>query len=339
MRKLSFFILGAISATTITFAALDVNTSFKSVQAEQAIVYVGGMSAGFTLQSGCVQVVGFCEVMTEEGVCSPALNVGIRTGDKILSVANKAVQNIECLNELLEKNNKNYVTIEIKRGEEIKRFSIKPVKDKISGKYKIGILARDNVSGIGTVTYIDAKNGRFGSLGHSVIGEDKTNMQIAKGTVYECNIVGVNKGIRGKAGELKGMFLSNKTLGTAEKLCNCGIFGQISQEFEVDDLMRVVADSAEVVPGKAYIYSTVNGVSPKKYEIEIVKVDKWNKENKNYVIKITDDDLIEETGGIVQGMSGSPILQDGKLIGAVTHVFLNDPTRGYGIDIQEMIKQ
>ena len=164
-------------------------------------------------------------------------------------------------------------------------------------------------------------------------------MQIAKGTVYECNIVGVNKGIRGKAGELKGMFLSNKTLGTAEKLCNCGIFGQISQEFEVDDLMRVVADSAEVVPGKAYIYSTVNGVSPKKYEIEIVKVDKWNKENKNYVIKITDDDLIEETGGIVQGMSGSPILQDGKLIGAVTHVFLNDPTRGYGIDIQEMIKQ
>ncbi len=337
MRKLSFFVLGAISVCSFTFATVD--NGYTTAKAEQSIVYVGGMSAGFTLQSGCVQVVGFCEVMTEDGVCSPALNVGIRTGDKILSVANINVNSIEQLNEILEKNCNHNITIEIKRGEEIKFFAVKPVKDKISGKYKIGILARDNVSGIGTVTYIDAENGRFGSLGHSVIGEDKTNMQIAKGTVYECSIVGVNKGIRGKAGELKGMFLSNKTLGTAEKLCNCGIFGQISQDFEVTDLMRTVADSANVAPGKAYIYSTVNGVLPKRYEIEIVKVDKWNKENKNYVIKITDENLIAETGGIVQGMSGSPILQNGKLIGAVTHVFLNDPTRGYGIDIQEMIKQ
>ena len=135
------------------------------------------------------------------------------------------------------------------------------------------------------------------------------------------------------------MFINDKQLGSAEKLCECGIFGEITQEFKVDGLMSAVSSSNNVKPGEAYIYSTVSGVSPEKYEIEIVKVDKLNRENKNYVIKITDEKLISETGGIVQGMSGSPILQDGRLVGAVTHVFLNDPTRGYGIDIERMMRE
>ena len=215
---------------------------------------------------------------------------------------------------------------------------IRAVKDSVSNKYKIGILVRESVSGIGTVTYID-KNGRFGALGHAVVGENNQEMEISNGMVYECNIVGVSKGIRGKAGELRGMFLNDKRLGNAEKLCECGIFGQITEDFSVSELNAVVANSNLVKPGSAYIYSTINGVCPKKYEIEIVKVDKFNKENKNYVIKITDDALISETGGIVQGMSGSPIVQEGKLVGAVTHVFLNDPTRGYGIDIERMMRE
>jgi stage IV sporulation protein B len=151
--------------------------------------------------------------------------------------------------------------------------------------------------------------------------------------------LGVCKGVRGKAGELRGMFLNDKAFGKAEKLCECGIFGYISNSLNLNDLPSAVATSESVIPGKAYIYSTVNGVCPKKYEIEIVKVDKHSKDNKNYVIRITDEDLISETGGIVQGMSGSPILQEGKLIGAVTHVFLNDPMRGYGIDIERMLEK
>jgi stage IV sporulation protein B len=225
---------------------------------------------------------------------------------------------------------------EVNRGNEEFLLEIQPQKEKNSGKYKVGVLIRDSVSGIGTVTYID-KDGRFGALGHSVTGENHTEMQMYSGAVYECNIVSVCKGVRGKAGELRGMFLNDKQLGKAEKLCDCGIFGQISSEFVVDELMSAVASSQEAVPGKAYIYSTVNGVSPKKYEIEIVKVDKTNKENKNFVLKITDEELISETGGIVQGMSGSPIIQKNKLVGAITHVFLNDPTRGYGIDIERML--
>ena len=135
------------------------------------------------------------------------------------------------------------------------------------------------------------------------------------------------------------MFLNNKLLGKAEKLCYCGIFGQVNEGFDYKDLPQVVVSSEDAKLGDAYIYSTVTGISPKRYEIEIVKVDKYNRENKNYVIKIKDKSLIEETGGIVQGMSGSPILQGDKLIGAITHVFLNDPTRGYGIDICTMLQE
>jgi stage IV sporulation protein B len=145
--------------------------------------------------------------------------------------------------------------------------------------------------------------------------------------------------VRGKAGELRGMFISDKQLGNADKLCSCGIFGKINEGFNLENLTQLVASSSAAMPGEAYIYSTVDGVCVERFEIEIVKVDKANKENKNYVIKITDENLIEKTGGIVQGMSGSPIIQQGKLIGAVTHVFLNDPTRGYGIDVETMLKE
>ena len=334
MRKLSFFVLGALSSFAITFGGMK---SVVTVKAEERNVYVGGMSAGFTLKAGGAQIIGMCEIMTESGVVSPALKAGLKTGDKIIKVNGISVDSITHLNELVDKSRGKTLNIEISRQKENLTISVQPVKDMATNRYKIGILARDSVSGIGTVTYIDKANGRFGALGHAVLGDNKQELQISDGIVYECNIVGISKGIRGKAGELRGMFLSSKTLGKAEKLSECGIFGQISEEFETNELMKTVADSMQVAPGNAYIYSTIDGVSPKRYEIEIVKVDKYNKENKNYVIKITDDDLIAQTGGIVQGMSGSPIMQNGKLVGAVTHVFLNDPTRGYGIDIQTMI--
>ena len=337
MRKLSFFLLGASLSFSFAFCNININPSVAS--ADATLVYVGGMSAGFTLRSGCPQIVGLCEIMTENGVCSPALNAGLKTGDKIVTVNGIKIETIAQLNELVNKSNGKKMSVVYRRGGNTNELDVAPVKDKVSGDYKIGILARDSVSGIGTVTYIDKSSGRFASLGHSVEGENSQKLQISDGTVYECSIVGVNKGVRGRAGELRGMFIGDKRIGTAEKLCDCGIFGKVSTEFDYTGLSCAVADSSSAIPGDAYIYSTVNGVSPKKYEIEIVKVDKRAKDNKDFVIKITDDDLITETGGIVQGMSGSPILQNGKLIGAVTHVFLNDPTRGYGIDIETMMKE
>lgn len=335
MRKLGIFIVGA----TITLGFFGGNLTWQTASADSHLVYVGGISAGFTLKSGEAQIIGLCDVLTENGLKSPALESGLKTGDRIVKINEIKVESIEKLNELVGKSQGKSVNLEIIRGKETHRCVVTPVKDKTTNKYKLGILARDCVSGIGTVTYIDKKNDRFGALGHAVNGERQAPLSIFDGTVYECSIVGVQKGVRGKAGELRGMFMSEKRVGNAEKLCDCGIFGSVSKEFDYTNCPTAIASSSEVCMGKAWIYSTTNGVNPQKYEIEIVKVDKNNKENKNYVIKITDENLIAETGGIVQGMSGSPIIQEGKMVGAVTHVFLNDPTRGYGIDIETMLRE
>ena len=334
MRKSGVFILG----TMLSFAFIYGSNNAVTAAASENIVYIGGQSAGFTLKTGQVQVIGLCDVVTDVGSESPAAKSGIRAGDYINKINGISVGSVEKLNEIVEKSKGQALNLEINRRGESLCLKVGSVKDKLAQKYKIGVLVRDCVSGIGTITYIDPKNGRFGALGHAVSNENREEMHISNGKVYACSIVSVNKGVRGKAGELHGMFLSDKVFGEAKKLCNCGIFGEISREFDAKGLKSVVASSTEVKPGGAYIYSTVNGVCPKKYEIEIVKVDKKNKENKNYVIKITDDGLISETGGIVQGMSGSPIIQEDKLVGAVTHVFLNDPTRGYGIDIETMLQ-
>lgn len=335
MRKLSIFLMGAILSFVFFLCSFGTITA----AADETTVYVGGISAGFTLKTGGVQVIGLCEVVTDNGVNSPALHAGIQSGDKIIKINGSAIDSITQLNEIVHKSEGKKLNIEIERDGENLILCVSPLKDKITNLYKIGILVKDSVSGIGTITYIDKKKGTFGALGHSVVNENKKELTISNGPVYECTIVGVNKGVRGRAGELRGMFLSDKQLGNAEKLCECGIFGKINKDINFSALTCAVASSKGVKPGNAYIYSTINGVLPKKYEIEIVKVDKNNKENKDYVIKITDKDLIAETGGIVQGMSGSPILQEGKLVGAVTHVFLNDPTRGFGIDIQTMLQE
>ncbi len=340
MRKLSIFVLEAISSLAFTYNGLLSKSDAISAKADGAtVVYIGGMSAGFTLKAGGIQIVGTSEVMTKTGVDAPAANAGLRAGDKIVKAAGIQTETIAELNEIVDKNKDKEMTLDILRDQQPLKITLRPAKDKISNQYKIGILARDCISGIGTVTYIDTATRRFAALGHSVVGENKKELSISNGKVYECNIIGVSKGVRGKAGELRGAFIGDKTLGTADRLCSCGIFGEVHETFSTTGLQKTVADSTAVMPGIAYVYSTINGTVPERYEIEIVKVDKNNKENKNYVIKISDETLIKETGGIVQGMSGSPILQNGKMVGAITHVFLNDPTRGYGIDIHKMMEE
>lgn len=340
MRKLGVFILG----TGLSFAMImggswaDSKYIIASANTEK-MVYIGGMAAGFTLKAGGVQIIGLCEVMTDDGVCSPALQNGIKVGDKIIKVNGVKIETIAELNEILNKCKEKTTELDIVRNNETIHLQISPVKDKISNSYKIGVLAKDNISGIGTITYIEKDTHNFGALGHSVVGEDKKELSISNGTVFECNIIGVSKGVRGRAGELRGMFLSDTNFGVADKLCDCGIFGKINEMPALQDLSEVLADSSDAKPGVAHIYSTVNGVCPEKYQIEIVKIDRFNHDNKDYVIKITDEKLLDLTGGIVQGMSGSPIIQEGKMVGAITHVFLNDPTRGYAINIETMLKQ
>lgn len=339
MYKFSGFFVCIVSALTFVSFNTTNKLAQKTAYADQnKDVYIGGIPAGFTLNAGGVQVVGICEVIGECEKKSPASEAGIKVGDKILKIAGIEIETISDLNTILEKNGAKQLKIQVKRGNIEEDFEVMPIKDKNSGKFKIGVLVKDTLSGIGTVTYIEKESKRFGSLGHSVGTEVKECTNTVNGNMYGCSIVNILKGSRGKAGELHGMFLGSQIIGKTDTICDCGIYGEFNSEFDLSKLISATACSSSVAPGDAIIYSTINGQNPEKFTVEIVKVDKNNKENKNYVVKITDKDLIERTGGIVQGMSGSPILQNGVLVGAITHVFLNDPTRGYGIAIEKMLK-
>lgn len=335
MRRLNLFF-----TVVAMLACILVGHTVSAVQANAAAneYYIGGMTTGFTLSAGGTEVIGLTEVTAEDGTHRPAEDAGIRVGDTICAVDGIRIKNIQDLNAALERSGGNAVKITLKRNGDTAEINVTPVKDKKSGRYKIGILIRDTLSGIGTVTYINKQSLRFGALGHDVCDANHTDLSIADPKVYLCSVVGVNKGARGKAGELRGLFMNDKAIASAEKVCETGLYGTFNKDYDFSRMETVqAAPIAEATIGKAIIYSTVDGVYPQQYEISIAKVDAGNKENKNFVIKVTDERLISETGGIVQGMSGSPIVQNGKLIGAVTHVFLNDPTRGYGIGIENML--
>ncbi len=336
MRKLKFF-FAAFALIMIT--AVLGGTALRAEAASDEY-YLGGMTAGFSLSAGGTEVIGLSEVAAEDGIHRPAEEVGIKVGDLICAADGIRIKTIEDLNRALEKYGSKEIKFTVKRDGDTAEVGITPVKDKKSGKYKIGVLIRDTLTGIGTVTYIKKDSLQFGSLGHAVCDENDQFLEISDPKVYLCSVIGVNKGKRGKAGELRGLFLNDKTIAKAETVGETGLYGTFEKGYDFSHSETVeIAPLAEATIGKAVIYSTIDGICPQRYEISIVKVDTDNKEHKNFVIKVTDDKLIEETGGIVQGMSGSPIVQNGKLIGAVTHVFLNDPTRGYGIGIENMLQK
>ena len=342
MRRLDFYQkphwkrgLAGVCAAAFLCAAGAVERCLAA-DAAAAEYYIGGMAAGFTLPAGGVQIVELSSVACEEGSRRPAEEAGLRAGDLILAADSVALGSIEDLTAALERGGGKEMRLTLSRDGKAMELGVLPAKDKKTGKFKIGVLIRDTLSGIGTITYIEKDSLHFGALGHGVSEGPIPDTSEAK--VFACNVIGVNKGTRGKAGELKGLFLNDRTIARAEHFCGTGLFGTFAGGYDFSACETAqIASVSEATIGKAVIYSTVDGTQPKAYEIAIAKVDANDRDNKNFVIKVTDETLIEETGGIVQGMSGSPILQNGKLIGAVTHVFLNDPTRGYGISIERMM--
>lgn len=336
MRKLNFFLAGALLAVCVTVGGLGGRNT--RAQAAGTQYYLGGMTAGFSLSANGVEIIAFKEVASDAGTSCPAAQAGMKAGDLIVAVDGIHTRTIGELGDALDRSGGQETNFLIKRGGESIEMSILPAKDKKDGKYKIGILIRDTLSGIGTVTYIEKESGRFGALGHAVCDESRVSFALADATVYRCSIVGINRGERGRAGELRGIVLSDDPIASADKVCETGLYGTFADKYDYSALQTVeIAPLSQATIGKAVIYSTVDGVEPRAYEVAIAKVDAGNRSNKNFVIKVTDEDLLRESGGIVQGMSGSPIVQNGKLIGAVTHVFLNDPTRGYGIGIEKML--
>lgn len=304
------------------------------IQNERVYVYLGGYPLGFTLScSGAIVVANSNESAKE-----------ILPGDIIIKIENEYVNGAEKILEIINKaeNIGRELEITYTRNGKDHVGRILPIFDYVRNIYKLGIWVRDNAAGVGTLTYIRKDNLRFGALGHPVCDIDTGSLlPVNNGNIYKCNIVGYRKGLKGNPGELKGLFLRNgRVFGDLNKNNKFGVFGTFDEDmlkfFKMEPVE--VAHPNEVKSGKAVIRCTIEGGIPKEYEIEIVKTYfQGEKDNKSMFIRVTDKELIEKTGGIVQGMSGSPIIQNGKLVGAITHVFVSDPTKGYGVFADYMI--
>ncbi len=295
-------------------------------------VLLGGQTLGFSYHGDGVLVVA------KGDNC----NGDIEAGDIIKSINGQEINSIEKLTQSVNSNNTLNVKI-IRNGKSLET-KLKPSYDVLAKKYKLGVWARENMSGIGTLTFIDPVSGRFGALGHPILEKNtKAILDVESGDVHECTILGVKKAVRGSPGELQGVFVRSKVdVGEIDKNCESGMYGTLNLENKLFLENQLIEIGGRMVahPGKAQIYSSIDGKEIKSYDIEIIKTNYQNAQSpKNLVFKVIDKDLIEITGGIVQGMSGSPIVQDGKLIGAVTHVFVNDATKGFGIYIDTMLQQ
>ncbi|MGN1162517.1 MAG: SpoIVB peptidase [Christensenellales bacterium] len=302
-------------------------------------VYLGGNPVGFSIKTNGVIVVGKNSVLTENGLVSNCDNQNINSGDIITHIDGIAIKDANDIPSHLKDVNGS-VKLTLKRNAKSFDVTLNPIVD-TNGNKKIGLWVRDDATGIGTLTYVDSKTLDFGALGHPVTdGETGTKIDIQNGQVYDCSVVGLEKGQRGKPGELKGVFLSSKNAkGEIEGGNDFGIYGKILEKSGIVDenVVAGVGGRLAVKPGKAQIMSSVSGVR-EYYDIEIIKASKQKTaKDKSMVFRVTDKRLLELTGGIIQGMSGSPILQNGKLVGAVTHVFVSDPTKGYGIYIDWMM--
>jgi stage IV sporulation protein B len=310
-------------------------------------VYPGGVSVGVKLNTKGVLVVALSDIEIDNGkISSPSANSGIMIGDNIVSINGIDIENSEMLVSEINKNESKEIEFTIERkGEKITK-KVQPVKNTTEGKYKIGLWVRDSTAGVGTLTFYDTKSKKFAALGHPVTDVDTgTILNINRGEVVSSSIVSIRKGIKGNPGELKGIFVDEDIiLGNVTKNTECGIFGNATDKI-IDNLNKKynkpmkIALKNEIKEGKAQIITTIDENGPKYYDIEIVKLlDQELPGPKSMVIKITDETLLQKTGGIVQGMSGSPIIQNNKLVGAVTHVLINKPDTGYGIYIEWMLK-
>ena len=293
-----------------------------------------GTAVGIVVDVDGVLVEKLCEVETDDGTVQPAKAAGLKEGDIILAIDGEEVDDLEDFAEELRERKGETLTLTVMRQGKTFTCELTPVQSK-EGEYRLGLWLRDKVAGIGTVTYYDPKSGEYGALGHGINDpESGTLIPITHGKTFDASVVDVVQGKSGDPGELTGSFDTGAVFGTVAGNTVYGIFGKCGN-VSCGDVMETAAQG-EVKVGEAQILSTVDGSEPQLYDIRIDKIRRSGGEER-YQLTVTDPDLLAITGGVVCGMSGSPILQDGKLIGAVTHVLVNDPTRGYGIFIENML--
>lgn len=333
---LTIIIAGYFSATP------GENAASVSVVSERVLV-PGGQSVGVQMDVKGVLVVGLEEIITSDGtVVNPGMDAGLEIGDMILAVNGTKVYKAKEVEELVNQI-QDTIKLKIKRKNRTFNIELTPVINKEDGLYKLGVWIKDKTAGIGTLTYYDPVNETFGALGHAITDPDTgAILTINNGKLLQAQVQEVKEGKSGEPGEIQGVFYeTDSPLGDLELNCEFGIYGESYHPIEntLYDKPLVVGTADQVEKGTAYILTTLENNEIQRFEIEIEKINHFNAESsKNMVIHVTDETLLEETGGIVQGMSGSPIIQNDRIIGAVTHVLVNDPTRGYGIFIENMLE-
>lgn len=319
----------------IPLKKIDVNVVSNSV------VVGGGEAIGMRLNSSGLTVISFEEITSRDySKVKPYKDKNIQRGDIIVEINSVKVEDVNQFVKEIQKSKGNEIELTFLRNGNVYKETLKPEIDRNDGKYKIGIWVKNITSGVGTVTYIDKNTGIFGALGHGISDIDGMNLlDIESGTAYKAVILSVKKGQKGNPGELKGAIRENNIYGEVTKNTRFGVFGYINENLDIEGDEYEIGLKNEVKEGNAQILCTVNGDKVKLYDICIEQVNiHGDIQEKSMIIKVTDEELIKETGGIVQGMSGSPIIQNGKLIGAVTHVLINEPTRGYGVFIETMLE-
>lgn len=333
-KKLDVRVLGVLPVKSIFVKALS----------KQVYVYPGGTPIGVKLNTKGVLIVALSDIESDgKKYSSPAAAADIQIGDSIIKINNVPINDSDDTTKEINKCNGEEITILIDRKGKLMEKKLLPVKSNNDNKYKIGLWVRDSTAGVGTLTFYDENTMNFAALGHPITDVDTgTILNINSGEIVSSSIISVKKGLRGSPGELKGIFVDeNMVLGQIYKNTECGIFGKTNISLVNTKYTKPIpiALRNEIKEGPAKIITTIDGEEPREYSIMIDKLLSQDSPGpKSMVIRVTDPALLEKTGGIVQGMSGSPIIQNGKLVGAVTHVLINKPDVGYGIYIEWMLK-
>ena len=314
-------IMAAITATVLCF--------MLSAAALAESLVPGGGAVGIRMTTDGVVVAGISEVETSSGKRSPAADAGLKKGDVITRLGGSEIATAQDFKAALSALDGSKTTVTFERGGKQKQLNITPAQG-TDGAWKLGLWLRDGISGVGTLTFYDPATGVYGALGHCISGDDGEALPLGDGGIYGAEIVGIVQGTVGAPGQLDGKTDAAAFLGDIRINCGCGIFG--TADFDGETM-----ETGEFETGPATIRCTLEGSQAREYGIEIKKVYS-SSEGTTVMLTVTDPELIALTGGIVQGMSGSPIIQNGRLVGAVTHVFVNDPTSGYGVSIEDMLR-
>ena len=319
-------VFGVIPFSTVSVEVVD-----------ELHVAVLGVPFGMKIYTEGVLVINITDVVTASGKQQPAAKAGIKSGDYIITANGKEISSNEDLAEVVESSNGEKIDFLIKRDGKNMKISFPAVKCTETGYYKIGIWIRDSSAGIGTLTFYSPATNILCGLGHGICDEDTGSvLNLNSGQIVSAEILSVEKGAIGSPGQQNGKF-TNKTIGDICLNCTGGVYSVPTAKVDTSNLTEI-ALKQEIKNGKAQIYCTVNGDTPKLYDCEItIRSSAYLSKTQNMIVTVTDPELLEITGGIVQGMSGSPIIQNGKLIGALTHVLVDDPQKGYGIFAENML--